>query len=452
MNRWNETFDKHPVHETLTWLDNAASSNVENLSDGEVEEQRRLKKIIEKYRGVLASVDPEVVPVNQLDTLNNQLRHQNIANQVNAYLQNGKTSNLIAVNNFVSKQLTQLSILQSLSENTESQEKLSYIDSVVDSTINGLAVKKEKLEEQLDHLESLTKEQAKELDGLSEKIEKKQTELSTLSSDWQKQFSAAQESRSQEFSKWRDTFTSEKSKELEDITDKYSELIKDRSAEADNELNKIISDSKSKHESILELYELTAGDSVGAAYIKSADDERGQANLWRGVSVGFIGITVVWLIFSFFYNAEGGNIFNSDPDIIVSKDENSPKDSNEELMNAPDSKMSLLENNHFPWHIMLIAFSISGVLLWGAAYSAQQSTKHRNNEKRARWFALEVKAFDPFISSLKQEQQQELKRQLAERIFGQSSTADEEDSKVVDEHALKAVSDAFSKVLSKLPK
>lgn len=451
MSRWKEIFDKHPVHETLTWLDNAASSNVENLSDGEVEEQRRLKKIIEKYRAVLASIDPEIVPVNQLDALNNQLRHQNIANQVNAYLQSGKPSNLVAVNDFVTKHLTQLFILQSLSESTESQEKVSYIDSVVDSTINGLAAKKEKLEEQLNSVESLTKDQAKKLDALSEEIKKKQSELSTLSSDWQKQFSAAQESRSQEFSKWRDTFTSEKSKEFEDIIDKYSELIKKQSAEVDDELNKIISDSKLKHESILDLYELTAGDSVGAAYIKSADDERGQANLWRGVSVGFIVITVVWLIFSFFYNAEGGDIFNSDPDIAVSQDENSPQESNEELVDVHDSKMGLLENNHFPWHIMLIAFSISGVLLWGAAYSAQQSTKHRNNEKRARWFALEVKAFDPFISSLKQEQQQELKRQLAERIFGQNSTADE-DSKVVDEHALKAISDAFSKVLSKLPK
>ena len=47
-----------------------------------------------------------------------------------------------------------------------------------------------------------------------------------------------------------------------------------------------------------------------------------------------------------------------------------------------------------------MSFSLTAVLLYGAAYSAQQSTKHRNNEKRARWFALEIKAIDPFISSL----------------------------------------------------
>ncbi|WP_345879409.1 hypothetical protein [Shewanella algae] len=33
MNRWKEAFEKHPIHETLSWLADAASSNVENLSE-----------------------------------------------------------------------------------------------------------------------------------------------------------------------------------------------------------------------------------------------------------------------------------------------------------------------------------------------------------------------------------------------------------------------------------
>jgi hypothetical protein len=297
MNRWKEAFDKHPVHETLSWLDNAASSNTENLSEGEVEEQRRLKKIIERYRFVLSSIDPEIVPVNQLDSLNQNLRHQNIANQVNAYTKNGQASNLVLVNDQVSKLLTQLSLLQSLSDDSESQDKTSYIDSVVDSAINGLAAKKEALEKQLDNVESLTKGQTAKLEALSEDIKKKDVELTNLSSEWQNQFSAAQESRSQEFSKWRDTFSSEKGKEIKDIIDKYSEDLNDQFSRFGGELSNIIADSKSKHQSILDLYELTAGDSVGAAYIKSADDEKKQANSWRVVSIVFILITVVWVLF-----------------------------------------------------------------------------------------------------------------------------------------------------------
>lgn len=451
MNRWKKALEEHPVHETLSWLDNAASKTIENLSEGQIEEQRRLKKIIERYRSVLASVDPETVPANQIDSLNSQLRQQNITNQVNAYLQNGKTEHLTSINDLISAHLVPLSLLQPLSEKTVSQDDFSYIDSVVDSTINGLAAKRAALEDQLENLSFLSDEQIKKLEALSIKIDKKQAELTKLSSDWQSQFSAAQESRSQEFTKWRDNFASEKSKKVQEIIDNQDKYLEDQRTRMTGDLNQIIEDSKTKHQSILDLYELTAGDSVGAAYIKSANDERGQANRWRSVSVFFIAITVAWLIFGFFYNAERWDIFDSTPDIVVSQGDNPREQSNQESFINSDSAFNLSQKNRLPWHMMLITFSISGVLLWGAAYSAQQSTKHRNNEKRARWFALEVKAFDPFISSLDPQQQQDLKRQLAERIFGQNSKPDE-DSKVIEEHALRVVTDAFSKLLSKLPK
>ncbi|MBL4832338.1 MAG: hypothetical protein JKY26_00010 [Pseudomonas sp.] len=451
MNRWKKALEEHPVHETLSWLDNAASKTIENLSEGQIEEQRRLKKIIERYRSVLASVDPETVPANQIDSLNSQLRHQNITNQVNAYLQNGKTEHLTSINDLISAHLVPLSLLQPLSEKTASQDDFSYIDSVVDSTINGLAAKRAALEDQLENLSLLSDEQIKKLEALSIEIDQKQAELTKLSSDWQSQFSAAQESRSQEFTKWRDNFAAEKSKKIQEIIDNQNKYLEDQRTRMTGDLDQIIEDSKTKHQSILDLYELTAGDSVGAAYIKSANDERSQANRWRGVSVFFIAVTVIWLIFGFFYNAERWDIFNSAPDIIASQDENVREQPNQEIVINSETNSNLWQKNRFPWHIMLITFSISGVLLWGAAYSAQQSTTHRNNEKRARWFALEVKAFDPFISSLDPQQQQDLKRRLAERIFGQNSKTDE-DSKIIEEHALRVVTDAFGKLLSKLPK
>lgn len=40
-----------------------------------------------------------------------------------------------------------------------------------------------------------------------------------------------------------------------------------------------------------------------------------------------------------------------------------------------------------------------------------------------RWFELEVSAFDPFISSLNEEEQRELKKQLSERLFGKDRMA-----------------------------
>ncbi len=82
---------------------------------------------------------------------------------------------------------------------------------------------------------------------------------------------------------------------------------------------------------------------------------------------------------------------------------------------------------------------LTGVLLYGAAYSSQQSTRHRNNEKRTRGFALEVKAIDPFISSLGEEERNQLKRLLSEKLFRQSGNVGSSESRVFDEHAYKMI-------------
>jgi hypothetical protein len=52
-----------------------------------------------------------------------------------------------------------------------------------------------------------------------------------------------------------------------------------------------------KHERILELYELTAGDSVGSAYLKNANDEQTEANTWRDKSIYFIVGTAIRILF-----------------------------------------------------------------------------------------------------------------------------------------------------------
>ena len=114
--------------------------------------------------------------------------------------------------------------------------------------------------------------------------------------------------------------------------------------------------------------------------------------------------------------------------------------------------LNINRNEKFSWFKLFITFSLSGVLLWGSAYAAQQSTKHRKNEKRTRWFALEVKAIDPFISSLDPAQKNELKKQLSERIFGQFINSEDDNSKVIDEHVFKLVADSIGSIISKIPK
>lgn len=200
-------------------------------------------------------------------------------------------------------------------------------------------------------------------------------------------------------------------KDLKELIEQTTSELNNQKETFESNLKTILDDGNLKHKAILELYELTAGDSVGAGYIKNANDEMKQANNWRIISIGFIITTIIWLICVYF---------------------------------SSESTISLPK--------IITAFSLTGVMLYGAAYSSQQSTKHRNNEKKARWFALEIKAFDPFISSLKEDQQHKLKEELSKRIFGQNEHSALKDGSVIDEHAYKTIVDSIGSLLTKIPR
>lgn len=448
MNRWYSELKNHPIFETLGWMQSNLIYDDIPLSEGGVTEQRRLLKVIDKYLEVLEKVDPELLPLNQLDALNNQLRNNNFLNLVNSYRKNKHVNVLIEINNQLTKNLTQLSIVSALCGGNESEiQHMSSLENFVDNAIEKLNVEKVSLEKDIDNLSLLVQKQVGELENQLVVIEKNKKEILNLLSDFVNQFTSSQEFRSQEFNKWKDSFVADKEKEFEEFFQKIVTSFREEFKQTIDELAELFEDSKSKHSSILELYHLSAGDSVGGAYLQSAVNEGKQANQWRWYSIFCILFTVFWLGFSFFSTVTPTTDLN---DKIVKNESliepNTDKDLNQELVLKPtDLKKNSAE---FIWQKFILTFSISAVLLWGGAYCAQQSTRHRNNEKKARWFALEVKAIDPFIHTLDVEQQRELKKKLADKLFGQNST-DIDNSSVLDEHFIKLVVDSVSKILSK---
>jgi hypothetical protein len=452
MNRWEELYENHPIHETLKWLRECVTTEFDDLDEDEAIEKRRFIKLLSKYEDILEGLDVEVIPFNQLDSLNTALRNANFTNQINAYKEKGNVGNLVEANNLFTNQITQLCLLWSLGTTTEYHKPLKDIESLIDSTSQSLVQKKDKFNEDLKGLQSKSEEQETRLSDLANLIEKNKTEVESHISNWQSQFSSAQETRSQDYNNWRNTFSNESKQEIDSLIEENAEKLEKNNKEFSIEIDGLLTDGKEKHQSILELYEITAGDSVGASYLKNANDERRQADIWRIMSVLFIALTVTWMLFAYFSISN----HSANADITLSKNmgkaSESKRSTNEPSKKAIELGADRIYNNNFPWYKLFLTFSLSGVLLWGSAYSAQQSTKHRTNEKRNRWFALEVKSIDPFISTLDVEHRNEIKRQLTERIFGQSSRTDDENTKVIDEHALKVISEAFGKIISNLQK
>lgn len=458
MSRWQELFDNHPIHATLVWLRESASKEFEDVGENEVVEKRRFLKLISKFEEIFQSLDTELIPFNQLDSLNTALRNDNLTTQINAYAQNGKVGNLVKASNMLTNHLHVLSLLLSLGKNVPSLNPIKELEKLTDTATSLLVEKKNMLVKQLDELNLSIVEKDQKLVELSNQLTQNKKEIGSLVTEWQSQFSSAQETRSQEFSKWRDTFSSEKNTEVDGLIQKHDEKLEKDKTTFTKKVDDILSDGKEKHQAILDLYEITAGDSVGAGYLSQANKEKGQADNWRIISVTFIVLTVAWLLFAFFYNTS--HILISSNTEINLNSQNEMSDSAEHSdVNIKDKMLDSQINKginnkaaSLPWYTLFVTFSLSGVLLWGSAYAAQQSTKHRNNEKRTRWFALEVKAIDPFISSLESDQRNELKKQLSERIFGQSANVTNDDAKVIDEHVFKMVADTLGKILSKIPR
>ncbi len=446
MSRWEEQFNDHAIHDTFKWLRESVSTNFDDLDDSEVIEKRRFLKLLSKYEEILQGLDPELIPFAQLDSFNTFLRNNQFTPKINAYKEKGDVANLTEANNLFTNQLTTLSIFSNIGTGEPSTNQFQDLEGLIDSTSQTLIDKKNSLLENIKELTESLEEKEKRLIELSAHIDQKKSEVDTHVSEWQNQFSTAQDSRSQSFSQWRDEFSNERSMEITEEIDGYKTKLAESSLTFEEKINNILSDGEEKHQLILELYQITADDSVGASFLKNAKDEKKQADNWRRISIGFILATVTWMLFAYSISTQPSmksNITTNEIQHKVGEVEVA------KLKENPKKEINAIE--YIPWYKLFITFSLSGVLLWGSAYSAQQSTKHRKNEKKARWFALEVRAIDPFISTLEEKDRNELKKQFSQKIFGQLS-ATEDESSVIDEHAFKMITDAFGSIISKVSK
>jgi len=418
MSRWKEQFDAHPIHTTLRELRGMAETQFQDMEQQEVPEKRRFIKVIDTFEEALKKLDPELVSTNQLDSLNATLiaPNQNIWSQLTSYASNGDVAHLSTANDHLTNQLTPLSLLWAIAKRTVREIPLRGLENAVDEISEALVAKKDKIEEQYNALAQSLDTSQKELTKLSASIDSNKSTTDSQLAQWQQQFADAQERRNTEFSTWKDT-TDEKAKTaIQAIVDDTESKADKSQSDTEVKLQGIIDDATAKHQAILELYELTAGDSVAAGYVKNADDELKQANTWRRVSVSFIIATVIWLLVANFFDSAIG----SDGNII--------------------------------WSKLVTIVSLTGVLLFGAAYSSQQSNRHRSNEKKTRWFALQVKAIDPFINSLETAEQQALKKELSEKLFGNIDEAGDKNGPVINEHAWSVVVKSITDILGKLPK
>ncbi|NSY36571.1 hypothetical protein DS891_24105 [Pseudoalteromonas sp. JC28] len=89
---------------------------------------------------------------------------------------------------------------------------------------------------------------------------------------------------------------------------------------------------------------------------------------------------------------------------------------------------SFWESTHtnFEWQSSLFRTAMVFVLSIPAAYLSRESTKHRQQEYNYHQTALDIKSIDPYIKSLPEEAQHQLKIGIAQKLFGSRQFTNQE--------------------------
>ena len=318
----------------------------------------------------------------------------NTANaQLDAYLTNNSVAHLVKFNLHIQNAIVYLQqffiILphQNSSEDKVKETKKIFSDFVVTSK-----EKREELEASVTSLQNELSKRNSELGTLQQNLEKTQDRTNTLISDWQKQFSKAQEVRNSSFhdqiKELENKFDEQKNKIIENNEQQLKEKYDAYADTIERKLEK----AEEHNQKIKDLFKLVSENSVAGSYDNYATSEKRSAFWLMCASLGFIVIGILLHLYNYFFRASGAG------------------------------------GDHL-WESYIAMLPLTGLLMYGAIYTGSLANKHRKNSQRMKWFALNVKAIDPYLENLDEQERKEIKKELSKEFFKIPEENSKEDGK-----------------------
>ena len=405
MSRWEENFRNHEIHQTLENIEEHLPDQDLTGDEREIVEKRRLRKIVAQFKDVLSELDEELAPDNLLNGVNNNLK-QHVVQQCQNFYNNKNLNPLIEANNQASNNIQQLAMLRSIAGKEGYSVNLKEIEKQADSVQELYAEFRKTVDEYIKQVENRISEIKSAQKEIQKQIENNKSEVNKQIAQWQQQFSEAQENRNKEFGDLKSHIESEFTRQLNETLEAWGDHLNEKDSEYTNRLEKLRKECEGSRDKIHELLNLAADDSVAGGYVKTAKVEGRQALSWRIGAIGFITLAAIWLFYSFLSGLSLSSI-----------------------------------------EATIASFGLTAVLLFGAAYAAQQSTKHRSVQVRNQKIALEMATIDPYLQDLPDEDKKEIKKELTTRFFGNSDTEDR--STIFDEHVTKRVMENVGENITK---
>ncbi|AQS48096.1 hypothetical protein BMG03_10005 [Thioclava nitratireducens] len=402
MTRWQENFAKHPIHATLDAIEQALDVDVDIEDASLASEWVRLEKVIKIIKQILHDLDPELAPINALNTINAQINNGGVLNSVRNFSNTKNPQHLVDANTQIDQAIASLYQITSLkfarsTRRADLEAATSSFDKFARTTEKTLAVYKNRTQESAHEIaaaahriEEMRETASKSAKEFELELDEWRTTKTNILNDQSKEFTdlinSSKTNAANTVKEIRDTASSHLSEFFKEIREKAN----DEQVELVSHIESISADATDAHEKILKLYKIVARDSVIGGYKSIADREYSSAQWWRRGAVACIVLTIAWLLYSL-------------------------------LCLQP-----IVEPEPLFWLQIGKSAVITALLISFGIYASKQANLHRANEKRTRAFSLQVQAFDPFIANLPDDDRANLKKALSERIFGVQDNSDDD--------------------------
>lgn len=417
MSQWIERIREHALFKELAELEQSLESSREaaQADSAAFDAWERIERVAKFIRAFLSDIDPLLVPLAHLSNAHGQV--QQARNQLNNFLSNRNVAHLTEANNHLDNVLSYLGSIPR-SDKVASIQELGEAASGYKKSVGGMI---RSLEKQLAGVvEEKNSLQAK-LQELAAEVTAQKQRADNVIAQMQQQFSAAQEARQSEAT----NFEAKRSDEFDSAEKERAEESEQALIAQINSFSDFLVASKAQHAalredlssnskdliSVLETQKshaekvvgIISTEAVAHGYGTTANEEQKAAKSWRIVAVVAL---VVWILV--------GLIF-----------------------------FGLTYDKELSLSALARQFLISTPFVLLAGFAALQVSKHQRAERINRQQELEIAAIDPYLATFDDETRKEVKRGLAEKLFGQREI---DPAKGDSKNILETVSDTLKTV------
>lgn len=348
-----------------------------DLSTEVRESLHRLRRVIDLFLSQVSSADPELTSFQALKSADQQF--SKIKQELTHYKSNKNANHITNASTAADSILSSAKALWVPALDLDLDQVRDAISSFRKSVGQNARYAEQELTETRKVIENLREE----ANALRNSIKEQKLRLDSVVNEFQSQFSKAEETRRSEAASAIKT----EEEKMEQLRSVYEENFNASIEDSKTELNRVSEDLNDKADSVISeleklkekaerLLHVIANTGMVGGYQRVANEERIVGRFWDGVSLLSLAGMVGFAIYAFH-----GTFDDFNPGVFFAR-----------------------------FGVVLTFAALAG-------YGARQADKHHKVERRNRRVELELASIDPFLAELPDDERNQVKAAVADRLF-----------------------------------